>query len=223
MDLIAPETLRLYAAAALVLVLAPGPDVLLVLSRSLFEGRAAGWLSAAGAAAGGLCHVAFATVGLSAAVAASPYAFEILRWLGAAYLCWIGAQALLAARRAWRAGDGAQALESVPRATARRAALGRAFLTNLLNPKIILFYFAFVPQFMDPARGEVALQTLIFGLILVGLAIPYHLALAAFAAGAAQRLVTSRLFRAGLEAASGLLFLGFALRLALFSRRAATG
>lgn len=215
--LVDPHLFQLYLVAAVVLVLMPGPDSLLIASRSLFEGRKAGWIAAAGTTAGNVVHAGLAALGISAVIAASPALFDAVRIAGAAYLAWLGLKALRQAYRGWRAGDGVR-LESVAQAGAWQT-FSHAFLTNLLNPKVILFYLAFVPQFVSPAAGAVGLQTLVLGLVLAGLAWLYHLGLAALAAGTARRFVESARVRAVLDAASGVLFLGFAARLFLTERR----
>lgn len=210
---------QLYLAAAVVLVLLPGPDSLLVLGNSLFEGRRAGWITAAGTLTGNLVHAVLAAAGVSALVAASPALFDSLRLVGAGYLAWLGVRSLRSAWLTWRAGDRAMAPAAPAPEEAARSFFARAFVTNLLNAKVILFYLAFVPQFVAPALGAVPLQTLILGLVLALMGCLYHLALAALAAGAARRVVGSSRFRAALDGAAGLLFLGFAARLFLTERR----
>lgn len=150
-------------------------------------------------------------------VAASPALFDGLRLAGAGYLAWLGAKALRDASRAWRLGAGSS-LPAVPPAIGRRM-FAHAFLTNLLNPKVILFYLAFVPQFVAPALGAVAFQTFTLGMVLALLGAAYLMTLAALAAGAAHRVVANPRVRATLDGAAGLLFLGFAVRLFLTERR----
>lgn len=215
-----PHLFQLYLVAAVILVLLPGPDSLLVLGRSLFEGRRAGWITAMGTMTGNVVHAALAAGGVSALVAASPALFDALRLAGAAYLAWLGLRSLQAARSAWRAGAGGTPLPAPP-PTGARHAFAHALLTNLLNAKVILFYLAFVPQFVAPALGSVALQTFLLGLVLTAMGWLYHLGLAAVAAGIGRRVAASRSFRAAIEGFAGLLFLGFALRLFLTERRAA--
>ena len=157
---------QLYLAAAVVLVLLPGPDSLLVLGNSLFEGRRAGWITAAGTLTGNLVHAVLAAAGVSALVAASPALFDSLRLVGAGYLAWLGVRSLRSAWLTWRAGDRAMAPAAPAPEEAARSFFARAFVTNLLNAKVILFYLAFVPQFVAPALGAVPLQTLILGLVL---------------------------------------------------------
>ena len=210
-----PHLLQLYLVAATVLVLAPGPDSLLVLSRGLTEGRRAGWVATAGITAGNVVQALLAALGVSALIAASPALFDLLRYAGAAYLAWIGGRALWSVVAARRAGA---APEPPPPAPARRVFVN-AVLTNLLNPKIILFYLAFVPQFVAPERGMVGVQIFLLGLILSGMGFVYLGGVAALSAGAARTLLTSRTMRTVLDGVAGVLFLGFALRLLLTERR----
>ncbi|TWA71088.1 threonine/homoserine/homoserine lactone efflux protein [Azospirillum brasilense] len=219
-----PHLLQLYLVAALVLTLAPGPDSLLVLSRSVTEGRNAGVVATAGITLGNLIHALLAAAGISALVAASPALFDVLRYAGGAYLGWIGGRALWSALRSGfgrRGGeeDIAAKPESAP-ASAHRVFL-QALLTNLLNPKVILFYLAFVPQFVAPALGHVALQIFLLGAILGVIGGLYLLGVAALSAGAARRALSSARVRAVLDGVAGVLFLGFALRLLLTDRRIA--
>lgn len=213
-----PHLFQLYLVAAVILVLIPGPDSLLVLGRSLFDGRRAGWITAMGTMTGNVLHATLAAAGVSALVAASPALFDGLRLAGAAYLAWLGVKSLREAHRTWRSGAGGASLPLPSPAGARRA-FTHAFVTNLLNAKVILFYLAFVPQFVAPALGSVALQTFILGIVLTLMGWLYHLALAALAAGAARRVAGSRRFRAAIDGIAGLLFLGFAVRLFLTERR----
>lgn len=212
-----PHLLQLYLAAAVVLVLAPGPDTLLVLSRGLTEGRRAALVATAGITLGNVVQAVLAALGVSALIAASPVLFDTLRYAGAAYLAWIGGRALWAVANARRRGAAAPP-EAPPPAPMRRV-LVNALLTNLLNPKVILFYLAFVPQFVAPERGMVAVQILLLGLILGGLGCLYMVGIAVLSAGAARRMLTSPALRTVLDGAAGVLFLGFALRLLLTERR----
>ena len=212
-----PEILPLYLATIMVLILVPGPDSVLILSRSLFEGRSMGWIASAGTATGNVVHAGLAALGVSAVIAASPVLFAILRWLGAGYLGWLGLKALYSAWQSWHRGSGGP-LPMLPRTTWRGVYL-QALLTNMLNPKVILFYFAFVPQFVSPAVGSVALQTFVLGVLLAAFAALYHLGLASLAATSAQRLLRTRAFTALLNGVSGLLFIGFAIRVFLTERK----
>ncbi len=218
-----PHLLQLYLVAALVLTVAPGPDSLLVLSRSVLDGRNAGVVATAGITLGNLVHALLAAAGISALVAASPALFDVLRYAGGAYLAWIGGRALwgaLSTVLANRGGGNAEAPARPESAPAHRVFL-QALLTNLLNPKVILFYLAFVPQFVAPALGHVALQIFLLGSILGGIGCLYLLGVAALSAGAARRALSNARIRAVLDGVAGVLFLGFAVRLLLTDRRIA--
>jgi threonine/homoserine/homoserine lactone efflux protein len=213
-----PRLLRLHLGAAFPLCLMPGPDSLPVLTRTVASGRRAGLVATAGITLGNLLHAAAAGVGISALVAASPAPFDLLRYAGAAYLAWIGAAALRAAVAGWRMG-GPAAVEA-PTPPARRTFV-HALTTNLLNAEVILFYLAFVPQFVAPDLGRVPLRTFLLGLALAAMGCAWHVGLAALVARAAQALPASPRVRAGLDAVAGTLFLGFAPRLPLGERRLA--
>jgi len=145
-----------FAIAALAVILSPGPDTVYVLSRSVGEGRLSGIVASLGISAGLCVHVGAASLGLSKLFEYAPVAFDILRWPGVAYLLYL----------AWRAFTGDTAPLNVAAGTERkrlRRAFSEAALTNLLNPKIIVFFIAFLPQFADPGRGQVALQIIVLG------------------------------------------------------------
>lgn len=158
-----PQTLVLFVTATLALTLAPGPGVLYIVARSAEGGRQAGLASALGVGAGGLVHVAFAAIGLSAVLASSAAAFAVVKWLGVAYLLWLGLSRILE-------GRGADA--GLPaRGGSLRGVFWQGALVDVLNPKVALFFMAFLPQFVDPVGGPVWVQVILLGLIfaLVGL------------------------------------------------------
>ena len=146
-----------FMAAALALNLTPGPDMLYVTARSISDGRAAGVLSAFGIAAGTLVHITALTLGLAALLAAVPLAYDVVRIAGAIYLVAIGIQLLLRPRTA---ADVAQ----LPRSRLR-VIFAQAVITNVLNPKVALFFLAFLPQFVDPAAGSPVPQIVFLGLL----------------------------------------------------------
>jgi threonine/homoserine/homoserine lactone efflux protein len=158
----APATLLVFALAASVLVAIPGPNHIYIVTRSIAQGRRIGLASAFGVETGTLVHISAATVGLSALVASSAVAFDTLRYAGAAYLAYLGIRALL--RDDAIELDGATAPPS-----ARRAYLD-GVLVNVLNPKVALFFLAFLPQFVDPARGATSTQILVLGLVVFAIA-----------------------------------------------------
>ena len=149
------SSLVLFISAALVLLVIPGPAVLYVVGRSVGQGRAAGFVSALGIQVGTLVHVAAAAVGLSALLMSSAAAFAAVKYLGAAYLIYLGVQKLRSD----------ESLE--PSGQTVKTNLSRIFaqgvVVNVLNPKTALFFFAFLPQFVDASRGNVAAQILFLG------------------------------------------------------------
>lgn len=158
--------LTLYVAAALLLAITPGPGIFYVAARSLAGGRAEGIASSFGTALGGLVHVVAGALGVSALVLASAGLFTALKWLGAAYLVWLGLRTIMAARR-----DAAQDLagaEPAPAMGARRA-FREGVVVEALNPKTAAFFLAFIPQFLDPSAGAVALPFILLGCISVAL------------------------------------------------------
>ena len=151
----AAETLLVFAVSTLALLVIPGPSVLFVVARTVEHGRSAGLISMLGVETGALVHVAVASVGVSAVVASSQTALSVLRWAGGAYLLWLGVQALR--RRSAMAAGGP--LVRVSHATLFR----QGVLVDLLNPKTALFFLAFLPGFVEPQNGAVALQVAVLG------------------------------------------------------------
>ena len=154
----------LFAGAALLLNLTPGPDTIYVVSHATARGVRSGAVAALGIGTGCLAHILAATLGLSALVLASAPAFAIVRYAGAAYLVWVGIGML----RAPPPAAPRAAPDAAPLAT-RRIFIGAA-LTNALNPKVALFFLAFLPQFVDPHRGHVGLQAAVLGFVFVAIA-----------------------------------------------------
>ena len=205
-----PHSLLLFLAAGLALNLTPGPDMLYVAARSASEGRAAGVASAFGIAAGTLVHIALVAGGLAALLAAVPVAYAAVRLAGAAYLVYLGLRALLRP-----AGVTERVLAPAP----RWAVFRQGVVTNVLNPKVALFFLAFLPQFVDPARGRPALQVLALGLLFNASGTAVNLLVALGASRAASRLRRSGRAARLLERATGVLFIGLGVRLAVAGRR----
>jgi threonine/homoserine/homoserine lactone efflux protein len=189
-------TLALFAAAALALIVVPGPAVLYVVAQSIDQGRRAGLVSATGIAAGGTVHIVAATVGLSALLVQSATAFEVVKLVGAAYLIYLGVR-----RLATRVTQEPADLERRP----HRALFRRGVVVNVLNPKTALFFLAFLPQFVDPDRGAAWLQIAIFGVTFVVLAWLSD-SLYALAAGTAAHRLRGRAFAAVQRWFSGSVF-----------------
>jgi threonine/homoserine/homoserine lactone efflux protein len=200
------HALLLFVAAGLLLNVTPGPDMLYVIARSLGQGRAAGLVSALGIAVGCFAHILAAAFGLTALLAAVPNAFDAVRLIGAGYLVWLGLRQLGLHR-----GHATTLHAPSP------APLGRIFrqgvVTNMLNPKVALFFLAFLPQFVDPARGDAALQFLALGtlfdinglLVLTGVVLAASRLRGLFDGGRAQRT---------LERVMGAAFVALGVRLA---------
>jgi threonine/homoserine/homoserine lactone efflux protein len=155
--LINPSSLLLFVTGAIILLVIPGPAVLYVVSRSIGHGRPAGLVSAMGITVGALFHVAAATLGLSALLASSALAFQSVKYIGAAYLIYLGLRVL-------RSG-GTHVQHAIADQRRLRSIFGQGVLVNLLNPKTALFFLAFLPQFIDPARGHATLQILQLGVL----------------------------------------------------------
>lgn len=153
------STLVVFVAAALALLLIPGPSVLYIVARSIDQGRLAGVVSALGVGVGTLFHISAAALGLSAILVSSALAFSLVKYLGAAYLIYLGLRKLLTREKP----QGAITIE--------RKSLSRVFyqgvVVNLLNPKTALFFFAFLPQFVHPSAGPIATQVLVLGVTFV--------------------------------------------------------
>ena len=158
-----PSMLGLFAVAAIVLLVTPGPAVLYIVARSVEQGRMAGVVSALGVHVGTLVHVAAAALGVSALLVSSALAFDIVKYLGAMYLVYIGMRKLLG----W---DQAAAGQVTPPRSLRRL-FGQGVVVNVLNPKTALFFLAFLPQFVDVSKGAVGFQVLVLGMIFVALGV----------------------------------------------------
>jgi threonine/homoserine/homoserine lactone efflux protein len=177
-------TLAAVALASLVLAVTPGPAVLFIVARSVHQGRRAGAFSALGVALGGLVHVAGAVIGFSALLVSSAAAFTAVRWAGALYLVWLGVKTL-------RSGGTHGDVAVPPPAPARRL-VAQGFVVNLFNPKTALFFLAFLPQFVVPARGQVPLQMLELGITFVSIAASSDLCYALLSGTVARRLPSTR-------------------------------
>src|SRR5690242_5826062 len=206
----APHTLALFMAAALALNLTPGPDMMYVTARSVSDGRRAGVVAAFGIGAGTLVHIAALALGLAALLAAVPLAYDVLRIAGAIYLIVIGVQLLVRPRPA-----AAAALQ--------RARLGTIFaqavLTNVLNPKVALFFLAFLPQFVDPAVGPALPQIVVLGLLFDVQGTVVNVAVALLASGTTHRLRANARAVSLLQRLTGAIFVTLGAKLAVAANR----
>ena len=195
-----PSRLALFVGAALLLLVVPGPSVLYIVTQSVSHGRRAGIASVAGITTGTLVHIAAATVGLSALLASSAVAFDVVKYLGAAYLIVIGVRRLAGLERAQ---------EERARGTRDLGRLYRqGIVVNTLNPKTALFFLAFLPQFVDPNRGVAWVQVLLLGLLFATLGFLSDGTWALVAGTLGDRLRRSRRFPAVQRYVSGSVFVG---------------
>jgi threonine/homoserine/homoserine lactone efflux protein len=195
-------TLGLFVLAALALLLVPGPSVLYIVTRSIEQGRAAGLVSVLGVHVGSLVHIAAAAIGLSSLLLSSAVAFDVVRYLGAAYLVFLGVRALVT-----RVEPGAVEVRPAP----LRKLLRQGAVVNVLNPKTALFFLAFLPQFVDPEAGFAALQVVFLGLVFVALGLVTDGLYALLAGTAAGWLRASRGWYAVRRYVSGSVFIGLGL------------
>lgn len=206
-----------FVAVATLLAVTPGADTLLVVRNVLTRGRVAALLTVAGIAGGCVVHAVLSAVGVSLILVRSAEAFAVLRFCGAAYLIVLGAQSL---RRWWQPDDGAPAGSDAPLAAPRPARRLRSFLegllTNVLNPKVGIFYLAFLPQFIGP--GDPVLErSLLLAALHIGIGVVW-LSLLSLGVGRIRPLVESRLWRARLEGVSGAVLIALGVRLAAARR-----
>ena len=196
----APSTLALFALASVILLVVPGPAVLYIVTRSVTQGRAAGLVSVLGVHVGSLVHVAFAAVGISALLYASATAFTVVKYAGAAYLVFLGLQKLVGRARE-------DSLDSAPPAPRARL-FAQGIVVNVLNPKTAIFFLAFLPQFVNPARGPVAVQIVLLGLCFIGLGIASDGSYALLASALAGRLRRTPRARRVMDRSSGVMLVG---------------
>lgn len=206
-----PTLWGLFVLASVTLLLTPGPAVLFIVARSVERGKVAGLVSVLGIHLGTIVHIVAAAVGLSALVVSSTLAFSVVKYLGAAYLIWIGIRTLMA--------------PDLPPEFSTRSTkplhrlFQEGFIVNLFNPKTAIFFLAFLPQFVDPARGALHWQILVLGFTFMGLGMLSD-AMFALAAGAAgDFLRRSRRFLRFQRWFAGLSFIGLGVTAALVSRK----
>jgi threonine/homoserine/homoserine lactone efflux protein len=200
------HSLLLFMAAALALNLTPGPDMLYVAARSAGEGREAGIASSLGIAAGLFVHIALIALGLAALLAAVPVANTVLRLAGAAYLIYLGIRALLR--------PGGMTVRGV-RPAGLFAAFRQGMITNVLNPKIALFFLAFLPQFVDAERGSAALQVVVLGVLFNISGTIVNIAVALLVSRAAIHIARNERIGRAIQRITGSLLIALGLHLAI--------
>lgn len=209
--ILSTHELTLFAVAVLVVVLTPGPNMIYLVSRSLSQGRSAAFVSLLGIASGFLFHMLIATVGLTTIFLAIPYAYDVLRLIGASYLLWLAWQALR---------PGAPAIfrsRKLPPAS-RRKLLGMGFVTNVLNPKLAVFSLSISTQFLHPERGSIFLQGLTLGCTQIVISFCVHLSIICAASSISQWLMQRPLWERAQRWLMGTVLAGFGLKLAVSAR-----
>ncbi len=212
--------LGLFVLAGWALNLTPGPDVFYMVAHALKGGWRAGTVAMLGICAGCTVHVAAAALGVSALVAASATAFTVLKWVGAAYLCWVGVQML----RAKAPADAPDLIAAHARQERAWSPFGsknglwgifvQGFWTNVLNPKVALFFLAFLPQFIEPGIAHPAWAFSVLGLLFIVNSVPVNMGYVLLASWVSRRAGALRRGFVWLERAAGALFIGFGLKLA---------
>ena len=203
--------LALFLTASLALIVTPGPDMIYVVTRGVSQGRRVGLVSAWGACAGLIFHTALAAAGLSALLRSSATAFMVVKYVGTAYLIYLGVRSLLSKNSFSLTGD------AVPKAGLRKAFF-QGVASNVLNPKIALFFLAFLPQFVHPATGSAASQMLVLGLAFTLLALAIFNIIAYFSGTLGEFLGRKPAFANILRWFTGSVLIGLGLRLAFPSR-----
>lgn len=200
--------LALFLPAVVALVVTPGPVVLYVMTRSIDQGRKAGLVSVLGSEVGNLCHVFAAALGLSAILVSSALAFDVVKYLGAAYLVYLGVRKLLASDESHIEKVEAEPLSRI---------FWQGIAVAVLNPKTALFFFAFLPQFIDRSQGHVGAQIFVLGMIMVLVAIVSDTLYAVGAGTAAKWLRGNVRFAKFQRYFSGTVYIGLGLTAALAS------
>ena len=208
--LISLPQLSAFLVVAVVVTLAPGPDNLMVLSLGMARGRQAGVLFGLGCALGCLNHTLLAALGVSALIAASPAAFTALKIAGGAYLIWLGIQAIRNARP--HDGKSQPSRDAAPSERPARL-FAKGLVANAINPKVILFFLAFLPQFVDAARGHAGWQIVQLGLVFTLLTVAIFGAIGWFAGAVGERLARHPATGAWLDRIAGGIFVALGLRL----------
>ena len=201
----------LFVVASLAVLLAPGPNVLYIIARSMNQGRKAGVVSVLGVEMGTLLQMTVAVTSISAIVLSSASAFDVIMYLGAAYLVYLGIRKTME--------RDSQSETALNHSANLRRAFGQGVLVGALNPKTALFFLAFFPQFVDSVRGNVALQTLLLGLIFIGLATITDGGYALLAGSLGRWLRRSTHFAKGQRYFAAIMFIGLGVSAALTGPR----
>lgn len=210
--MIPTHDLLLFSGAALLMVLTPGPNMIYLISRSICQGKKAGVISLCGVMFGFLVHMFAAAIGVTALFLTIPVAYEILKWAGAAYLLYLAWQAVKpGARSPFEA-------KNLPVDPPRKLFL-MGFITNVLNPKIAVFYLSIFPQFVSPEHGSVFTQSIVLGITQISVSFVVNLAIALSAAQLAAWFLRNPRLLAAQRYFMGFVLAGLAVRLAAEQRR----
>ena len=210
--MIPAHDLLIFAAACLLLVLTPGPNMIYLISRSICQGRRAGVTSLIGVVTGFFVHMFADAAGLTAVFMAVPMAYEALKWAGALYLLWMAWQAVRPGAR-----SPFQAQELAPASTSTLMTMG--FMTSVLNPKVAVFYLSVFPQFITPEHGSMFTQSIVLGLTQISVSFTVNLLIALFASGIAVWFVRNPLWLAVQRYVMGAVLAALAVRLMLEQRK----
>ena len=210
--MIPAHELLIFAAACLLLVLTPGPNMIYLISRSICQGRKAGVTSLLGVVAGFFVHMFAAAAGLTAVFMAVPMAYEALKWAGALYLLWMAWQAVRPG-----ASSPFEARDLAPDAMPKLLTMG--FMTSVLNPKVAVFYLSVFPQFINPEHGSMFTQSIVLGLTQISVSFTVNLLIALFASGIAVWFVRNPLWLAVQRYVMGAVLAALAVRLMLEQRK----
>ena len=206
------ENYLLFLCAGIVLCVTPGPDMIYLLGRTLAQGKQAGVAAVVGINLGGYFHLLAAVIGISALIAASATAFTVLKWCGALYLVYLGVQAL-------RSGGVVPTLNKTDSANVTyRTILWQGFVSDVLNPKVVVFFVSLLPQFIVPDAGNPTIQLLVLGVSLNIIALIINLLLVLFAESVIERLGARKTLASVLNKLLGGIFIGLGIRLAALQR-----
>lgn len=203
-----PDSFLTFLAAVLLLNLSPGPDMIYIVTRTMTQGRVAGFMSSLGICTGAMVHVFAAAIGLSAILATSALAFSIIKYAGAAYLIWLGLRALMSNGTRYQT-SGADAGEM-----SKKRMFIQGALVDILNPKVAIFFLAFLPQFVDPVSGSLFWQFISLGSIVVVIGLICEASVILTADLVSKRLRGSSTFSRWIDWVSGVVLIGLGLRLA---------
>lgn len=202
------QTYFAFIAASIVLCAVPGPDMIFIMSRSVVSGRKAGIYALLGINLGSYVHLIAAVFGLSVILATSAIAFTTVKWIGAAYLVYLGIQAIAAKTGAIHIDTG------LPKQVSNRAIFWQGFITDVLNPKVALFYIAILPQFVNASAGHTTLQFIALGATLNVIGIMTNLFNVYFASALTRRLRDNARISWWLHKVVGMVFIGLGIHLA---------